>query len=321
MADHSDHDHTDDGGVHVHIHTTKFYAGILGALLVLTVLTVAASYVDIDGILALGRPVQGVGAWNLGLALLIGTMKASLVVLFFMHLKEDKRFNALFFVGSILFVGVFFAYTMNDTGTRGLTGDRYNGVHIDPDTGIRAPGGITGEITGEILEQGLAPAVPDGAVLFQGVCAACHSIGSGIVVGPDLAGVTTRRTEEWLIAWIASSSTVIASGDETAVALFAEFDESPMPDAPYSEAQIRAVLEYIATQSGDAAGAAGDTGGGAQIDDIVDEILGDDVGEPAFDGEGEEAGADGFIDDILGDDGAAEGADDLEAPLEEPPVE
>lgn len=149
------HDHADDGHVHVHVHSTKFYAGILGALLVLTVLTVAVSYVDIDGMLALGREVEGVGAWNLGVAVLIATMKASLVVLFFMHLKDDKRFNALVFVGSLLFIGVFFAYTMNDTNTRGTTGDPFNGVHVDPETGQRAPGGLV--IPGEEAEPGVTP--------------------------------------------------------------------------------------------------------------------------------------------------------------------
>lgn len=160
MADHSEHA-AKDGYVHVHVHPWKFYAGILGALMFLTVVTVAASYVDIDGFLALGGEVEGVGMWNLIVAILIATMKASLVVLFFMHLKDDSRFNALVFVGSLLFVGVFFAYTMNDTGTRGATGDRYNGVHIDPDTGERAPGGIPAPIPGQVLEPGMA--APEGA--------------------------------------------------------------------------------------------------------------------------------------------------------------
>jgi cytochrome c oxidase subunit IV len=154
MADSHDSDR-DDGHVHVHVHSWRFYAGILGALLVLTVITVAVSYVNIDGTIALGREVEGVGAWNLTVALLVATMKASLVVLFFMHLREDKRFNALIFVGSLLFIGVFFAYTMNDTKYRGQTGDVYNGVHVDPDTGQRAPGGITGRVPGQVLEEGL----------------------------------------------------------------------------------------------------------------------------------------------------------------------
>lgn len=139
MADHG-HQH-EDGAVHVHVHSTKFYAAILGALLVLTVVTVAASYLDIDGMLALGQEVQGVGAWNLTLAVLIASAKAGLVLLFFMHLKDDARFNGLVFLGSVLFIGVFLAYTMNDTALRG-TMDRYNGVRVDPETGTAAPGGM-----------------------------------------------------------------------------------------------------------------------------------------------------------------------------------
>lgn len=152
MSEHN-HEH-DDGAVHVHIHDWKFYFGILVALMVLTVVTVAVSYVDIDAMIALGAPTTGLGAWNLAVAILIAAMKASLVVLFFMHLKDDKRFNALIFIGAVLFIGVFFAYTLNDTAVRG-TMDRYNGVHVDPDTGERAPGGIDRAIHGQRLEEGL----------------------------------------------------------------------------------------------------------------------------------------------------------------------
>lgn len=155
MADHS-HEHADDGAVHVHVHPPKFYAGILGILLFLTVLTVVtAEFLDIDKLLALGGEVEGVGAYNLGLALVIATTKATFVVLFFMHLKDDRRFNAVIFVSGLLFIGVFFVYTMNDTATRGQTGDAFNGVSIDPETGERAPGGIDGPIHGEVLEAGL----------------------------------------------------------------------------------------------------------------------------------------------------------------------
>ena len=149
------HDH-DDGQVHVHVHSWKLYLGILLALLFFTFLTVISSEWDIDAFLAFGGEVHGVGAWNLALAILIATAKASLVVAFFMHLKDDKRFNALVFIGSVLFVGIFLAYTMNDTTTRGQAGDLYNGATIDPETGVRAPGGIDGPIPGEALEPGLS---------------------------------------------------------------------------------------------------------------------------------------------------------------------
>jgi len=93
----------------------------------------------------------------------------------------------------------------------------------------------------------------DGQALFNGLCAACHSVGGGARVGPDLEGVTERRTEDWLIPFIRSSSTVIESGDETATELFAEFNETPMPDVAYSDAEIRAVLAFIES-GGDGAG-------------------------------------------------------------------
>lgn len=301
MADDSNHDPSDDGGVPVHVHEPKLYAGILAALLALTLVTVVVARLDLGLLIALGREDER--PWNLGVALLIAATQAGLLVVFFMHLKGDKHFSALFFAGSLLLFGVFFAFTTNDTSARGRTGDRYHGAFVDPDTGLRAPGGISGPISGEVLEEGLAVPEPDGAALFSGVCSACHSIGGGVVVGPDLAGVTQRRTEEWLIPFITSTSTVIASGDETAVALFAEFGELPMPDVPYSEAQIRAVLAYIEAESG---GGEGTEGEGEDVDDIVDDILGDEDEEPWPE---EEAGAiddlaegDDFIDSIMGDD-------------------
>lgn len=112
--------------VHPHIAPWKLYAGIFGALLVLTVITVAVSRVDL-------------GAANLAVAILVATIKASLVVTFFMHLKDDRRFNAILFLGSLLFGGLFLAYTLNDTAYRGRV-DSQNGVRIDPKTGAWAHG-------------------------------------------------------------------------------------------------------------------------------------------------------------------------------------
>jgi len=117
----------DDGAVHVHIAPVSLYIKIFLGLIVLTVLTVGVSYVHL-------------GPLNLAVAIIIATMKASLVVLFFMHLKDDAKFNALAFVGSLLFVGLFFVYTMNDTEHRGEI-DWSNGGKVDPTTGQPAPGG------------------------------------------------------------------------------------------------------------------------------------------------------------------------------------
>ena len=140
-GDSHDHDHhSNDGAVHVHVHDVSFYLKVFGGLIFLTVFTVATSYLDIDGLVRPGTP-HGAGGLNFLLAMAIATCKAAFVCTWFMHLKDDARFNALFFVGSVLFAGVFLAYTLNDTYYRQHE-DRYQGVHVDPSTGERAPGGL-----------------------------------------------------------------------------------------------------------------------------------------------------------------------------------
>lgn len=93
---------------------------------------------------------------------------------------------------------------------------------------------------------GAATAQEDGAALFGGTCVGCHTIGGGRLVGPDLQGVTDRRSEAWLIRFVQHSQSVIASGDSVAVALAAEYPGLVMPDWPLSDAQIRAILAYVA---------------------------------------------------------------------------
>jgi mono/diheme cytochrome c family protein len=88
-----------------------------------------------------------------------------------------------------------------------------------------------------------------GEQLFNTVCFACHTIGGGQLVGPDLLGVNETRSQAWLESFIKSSQSMIDSGDPEAVALFAEFNQLPMPDAIATDEQIRQVLIYIETQS------------------------------------------------------------------------
>ena len=127
-ADHGHGHHADDGAVHAHVSSVPFYVGIFGTLVALTVLTVAVSYVHL-------------GALNLAVAIVIASIKASLVVMFFMHLRYDNKFHALIFVCSLMFIGVFFAYTINDTGHRGQV-DLENGTEFLPADGAQAPGGM-----------------------------------------------------------------------------------------------------------------------------------------------------------------------------------
>ena len=58
------------------------------------------------------------GAWNLPLALIIASVKATLVVLFFMHMSEAPASNRLVFVVSLLFVMVMLFGVFGDLWTR-----------------------------------------------------------------------------------------------------------------------------------------------------------------------------------------------------------
>lgn len=73
----------------IHV-SLKTYAGIFIALLVLLVVTVAVAYIDL-------------GAFNLPIAMLIATIKASFIVLYFMHVKYSPRLIAILF-GSSLYI-------------------------------------------------------------------------------------------------------------------------------------------------------------------------------------------------------------------------
>jgi len=79
----------------------------------------------------------------------------------------------------------------------------------------------------------------------RGTCAACHTVGGGRLVGPDLAGIGDRRSRDWLIGFIRSSQSMIQAGDADAVAVFEEYGRMLMPDAPVSEGDILAIVDYL----------------------------------------------------------------------------
>jgi cytochrome c oxidase subunit 4 len=81
------------------------YAKTLITLLILTTITVGASYINF-------------GAMNVVVALTIATIKATLVALFFMHLLHDKPVNGLIAAAGFLFLGLFLMFTLLDFDTR-----------------------------------------------------------------------------------------------------------------------------------------------------------------------------------------------------------
>ncbi len=85
----------------------------------------------------------------------------------------------------------------------------------------------------------------DGKDLFNKNCKACHNIGGGKKVGPDLQGVTKKRNLDWLFKFITSSKDLIASGNPDAKAIFEEYGKRPMPSHSLSQAEITALLNFI----------------------------------------------------------------------------
>lgn len=92
---------------HSYSHAKKVYSAVLAALLLLTVVTVAAAGVHF------GSP-----SVNVVVALVIASMKASLVALFFMHLAYDNRINAIIFLTGVVMLAIFLIFTLLDVGAR-----------------------------------------------------------------------------------------------------------------------------------------------------------------------------------------------------------
>lgn len=92
-----------------HIVSKKVYFVIFGALIVGTVLTVTAAFADLDHVFH--------GA-NTVVALTIAVIKATLVVLYFMHVRYATRLTWVIVIAGFFWLLILFAFTMSDYLTR-----------------------------------------------------------------------------------------------------------------------------------------------------------------------------------------------------------
>src|SRR5437762_88504 len=105
-----EHDHDEP-----HVLPVKMYLAVWGTLVMLTAITVFVAHFDF-------------GSWNTIVAMVIATTQASLVALYFMHLRCDNKFNLLILLGSLLLVGIFFYPTLTDLTSRGLVDSLRNQI-------------------------------------------------------------------------------------------------------------------------------------------------------------------------------------------------
>lgn len=89
-----------------HVLPLSIYLGIGSLLIFLTAVTVYAASFNF-------------GEYNLLIAMIIATIKASLVAMYFMHLKYDNKLYLLLFLSAIVFLAIFIIITMFDTLRRG----------------------------------------------------------------------------------------------------------------------------------------------------------------------------------------------------------
>lgn len=78
-----------------------------------------------------------------------------------------------------------------------------------------------------------------GENLFKRKCKSCHRLSDGVKVGPGLAGVTRRRTEEWLHEWLKNPKAMINKGDPIAVKLKKKFKKTMRKMKPMQDEKNR----------------------------------------------------------------------------------
>lgn len=88
-----------------HVMPLKVYFAVFGALLVLTAVTVQVAYLDL-------------GPFNIAVALVIAVVKATLVILYFMHVRHSSRLTRLVVASGFIWLLILFALTMGDYATR-----------------------------------------------------------------------------------------------------------------------------------------------------------------------------------------------------------
>jgi protein SCO1 len=87
-----------------------------------------------------------------------------------------------------------------------------------------------------------------GRYIFGSQCSACHTIGHGDKIGPDLQGITNVRDHEWLVRFITSPEKVLAEKDPIATALYKKYKQVNMPNLRLSPTDMKELVNFLERQ-------------------------------------------------------------------------
>ncbi|MCA9943154.1 MAG: nitrite reductase, copper-containing [Ardenticatenaceae bacterium] len=141
--------------------------------------------------------------------------------------------------------------------------------------------GANGAAVSTVDQPAEARSIALGQEIFTAKCTACHTIGEGVRVGPDLQGVTQQRDPDWLARWITEPDVMLAEGDPTATELLAEHNNVPMPNLQLSSEEVDNVIAYLAHPDG------------SSVPTVIEYSLRTSADEAGFVGVG------GYIDGVL----------------------
>jgi protein SCO1 len=129
------------------------------------------------------------------------------------------------------------AATDNPRFLANLIGDRFNNWKLS------AKSQASGTAQAQKID------IDQGRYLFATQCAACHTIGHGDKIGPDLQGVTDVRDPKWLRHFIQTPDQMVRDGDPIAIALFAKYKQVRMPNLRMADEDITEVIDFMKKQS------------------------------------------------------------------------
>ncbi|UCC81585.1 MAG: cytochrome c [Gemmatimonadota bacterium] len=121
----------------------------------------------------------------------------------------------------------------------GGEGERAGGESSQP--AVAEQGAPTAAVTAGGVDAALA--TQGESLMSARGCAACHTVGGGRLVGPDLAGVTERRSAEFILAMIVNPDSMLAN-DATAKELLGQYF-TPMSNQGVTVEDARALLEFF----------------------------------------------------------------------------